>query len=52
MMLAATDAVSCIRVWRVNRVSMAFLAWSANCSSVGGSLASGARRGSEPTPVV
>ena len=52
MMLAATAAVSCILVWRVNRVEMALSACSASCSSVEGSVASSGRRGSEPTPVV
>lgn len=51
-MLAATAAVSCILVWRVNSVEMALLACSASCSSVEGSVASGGRRGNEPTPVV
>ena len=52
MILAATAAVSCILVWRVNSVEIALLACSANCSSVKGSVASGGKRGSEPTPVV
>jgi hypothetical protein len=52
MILAATAAVSCILVWRVNSVEMALLAWSASCSSVKGWVASGGKRGSDPTPVV
>jgi hypothetical protein len=52
MIFAATAAVSCIRVCNVNRVVMALLACSASCSSVGGPVASGVKRGSEPTPVV
>ena len=52
MIFAAVAAVSCMRVCNVNSVLMALLACSASCSSVGGSVASGDKRGNEPTPVV
>lgn len=52
MILAATAAVSCILVWRVNSVEIALFAWSASCSSVKGWAASSGKIGRDPTPVV